>query len=199
MTRNNLDLTGGFSSRCADLLMTKAGAVKYDSCEVDLLPFKQNPDQYPWLSPFVVRLIAEQWVEYEAERLRKTLCPRAPSRLSAIYAFGDSESCREAARKYGWDLRSVRRFKPAPDLPLRAVRVNMEVVSLMRRIYRLASWQVEDADHIWTHYWQGGENLQLETPDLQGFVGRRVWDSDVIWEWLVEGRLICEDTGAVFP
>jgi hypothetical protein len=198
MTRSNYDLTGGFTSRCATMIASTEGARQYDAGEIDRLPFKQNPDQYPDLSPFVLRLITEQWIEYEAERLRRSLCPSAPSRLSTVYAFGDPETCVEVARQHGWDLGSVRRFKPVPDLPLRAARVNMEIVSLMRGIYRLASWQVEDSDHIWSHYWLGGENLQLETPGTEGFSMRRIWNSGVIWEWLIEGRLVSENKAPVF-
>jgi hypothetical protein len=197
-TRNNYELTGGFTSRCAELIATPDGARQYDAGEIDLLPFRQNPDQYPFLSPFVLRLITEQWIEYEAERLRRTLCPWAPSRMSAVYAFGDREACVEVASKYGWDLRSVRRFKPLMELPLRAIRVNMEIVSLMRGIYRLASWDVEASNHIWSQYWLGSENLQLDTPGTEGFGTRRTWNSGAIWEWLIEGRVASLDKTPVF-
>jgi len=86
VTRHQFELIGGFASRCAGLLATDEGRRKYDSGEIDLLPFTPNPDQYPDLSPFVVKLMTEQWIEYEAERIRRALCPSAPSRLSAIYA-----------------------------------------------------------------------------------------------------------------
>jgi hypothetical protein len=66
MTRSNYDLTGGFTSRCATMIASTEGARQYDAGEIDRLPFKQNPDQYPDLSPFVLRLITEQWIEYEA-------------------------------------------------------------------------------------------------------------------------------------
>jgi hypothetical protein len=65
-------------------------------------------------------------------------------------------------------------------------------------VFRLATWQVEDADRIWSHYWAGEGNLQVETPDIEGFGGKRIWDSGVIWEWLIEGRLISKDKTPVF-
>jgi hypothetical protein len=198
MTRHQYDLMGAFTSRCAELLVSPAELHKLDTGQIDLLPFKQNPDQYPFLSPFVVKLMTEQWVEYEAERLRQARCPKCPSRLSAIYAFGDEATCIEVAKKYKWNLHSVRRFELAPGLPYRAVRVNMEVVSLMRTVFRLATWQVEDADRIWSHYWASEGNLQVQTPDIEGFGGKRIWDSGVVWEWLIEGRLISEDKTPVF-
>ena len=73
----------------------------------------------------------------------------------------------------------------------------MEVVSLMRTVYRLASWDTASADRIWSHYWRGEGNLQVETMDIEG-PGRRTWDSGVIWEWLFEGRLVSIDTSPVF-
>jgi hypothetical protein len=197
-TRNNYELTGGFTSRCAALIATPDGARQYDAGEIDLLPFKLNPDQYPFLSPFVLRLITEQWIEYEAERLRRSLCPSAPSRMSAVYAFGDPDTCVEVAAKYGWDLRTVRRFRPLTEFPLRAIRVNMEIISLMRGIYRLASWDVEASEYIWSQYWLGGADLELETPGTDGFGTRRTWNSGVIWEWLIEGRLATVDKTPVF-
>jgi hypothetical protein len=95
-TRHNYDLTGGFTSRCAELLASSIGVQKLDAGQIDLLPFKPNPDQYPFLSPFVVKLTTELWIEYEAERLRKAVQPRFPSRLSAILAndeHGTLASC----------------------------------------------------------------------------------------------------------
>lgn len=198
-TRNNYDLIGGFTSRCASLIASAEGARQYDSGEIDLMPFKQNPEEFPDQSMFSLRLRTEQWIEWEAERVRRMLRPTAPSRLSATYAFGDQGACVEVANKYGWDLASVRRFKPVQGAAFRAIRVNMEVVSLMRSIYRLATWQVEEANHIWSHYWNGGGDLQLETPDVEGFRERRVWHSGVIWEWLLEGRVVAEDRSPVFP
>jgi hypothetical protein len=197
-TRHNYDLTGGFTSRCAGLLASPTDVQKLDAGQIDLLPFKQNPDQYPFLSPFVVKLTTELWIEYEAERLRKAEHPESPSRLSAIYAFGDETTCVEVASRHGWDLASVRRFVLASGTPYRAARVNMEVVSLMRTVFRLGSWQVEDSNHIWSHYWQGKDNLQVSTPEIEGFGGRRTWDSGVVWEWLIEGRLVSKDKTPVF-
>jgi hypothetical protein len=189
VTRHQYELIGGFASRCAGLLATEEGRRRYDSGEIDLLPFRPNPDQYPDLSPFVLKLMTEQWIEYEAERIRQARYPSVPSRLSAIYAFADTESCVAVAQKYGWDLGTVRRFSPAPRFPLRAIRVNMEIVSLMRTTYRFGSWQADDADTIWSHYWQGAGNLQIQTPDTETLGATRVWESGVIWEWLIEGRL----------
>jgi hypothetical protein len=200
MTRNNFQLHKGFTSRFAQLLQTTEGRNAIDSGEIDPMPFKQNPDQYPDLSPFVLRLATEQWIEWEAERLRRSVAPHAPSRLSGIYAFGDEATCRAVSAKYGWDLSTVWRFHVNTGLAWRAARVNMEVVSLMRTIYRLASWDTDSSNYIWSHYWSGGEDLQLDIPAVTGPLGNRrdTVNSGVIWEWLIEGQVVCPDDRPAF-
>jgi len=167
MTRHNFEVTKTFTSRFADLLQTPEGERRLDRFEVDPMPFKQNPDQHPTLSPFSVNLSKELWIEWEAERVRRDVASQAPGRLSALYAFGDEATCRDVAARYGWDLSSVRRFTLNTALRSRAIRVNVEVVSLMRAVYPRASWQTEDANVIWSHYWTGGEDLPLEIPSTR--------------------------------
>ncbi len=199
-TRNNFQLHKLFTSRFAEPLQTEEGRNAIDSGEIEPLPFKQNPDQYPFLSPFVLRITTELWIEHEAERLRRSVAPLAPSRLSGVYAFDDEATCRTVSAKYGWDLSTVWRFHVNTRLAWRAARVNMEVVSLMRTVYRLASWGTDMANLIWTHYWSGGENLQLEVPAASGPLGsrREVVNSGVLWEWLIEGQVVCSDDRPVF-
>ncbi|HYI80877.1 MAG TPA: hypothetical protein VEW67_08460 [Thermoleophilaceae bacterium] len=199
MTRHNFELTKTFTSRFAELLQTAEGQQKVDQFEVDPMPFKQNPDQYEFLSPFVVNLQKELWIEWEAERVRRDVAPQAPGRLSALYAFGDEATCREVAANYKWDLGSVRLFKINTNFKWRAVRVNMEVVSLMRSLYPRASWQTDDANMIWSHYWLGGEDLPLDIPSSQKLGERETFHSGVIWEWLIEGQVVCTDDAPVFP
>lgn len=198
VTRNNFEINKTFTSRFAELLQTPEGQQKVDRFEVDPLPFKQNPDQYPFMSPFVMNLVAEQWIEWEAERVRRNVAPQAPSRLSALYAFEDEATCRTVAAKHSWDLASVRRFEINTSLAWRAIRVNMEVVSLMRSLYVRASWQTADADLIWSHYWLGGEDFPLEIPSTQALGQRETFHSGVIWEWLIEGQVVCHDDTPVF-
>lgn len=78
--------------------------------------------------------------------------PTAPSRMSAIYAFGDEATCIEVASRYGWSLETVRRFEVAAGTAYRGARVNMEVISLLRTVYPLAMWSPEHLDAIWRHY-----------------------------------------------
>lgn len=74
----------------------------------------------------------------------------------------------------------------------------MEVVSLMRTVYPRASWQTEDANAIWSHYWSSGEDLPLEIPSMSVLGQRETLHSGVMWEWLIEGQVVCSDDTPVF-
>src|SRR5262245_34498469 len=131
----------------------------------DYLPFIPNPSRSGgFVSLFTVNATAHYTVEYDAEVTRRNEFPRAPSRLSAIYAFGRLEDCRKAHELYGWDLSLVRRFTLVRDPLTRVHRANMEIISLMRSVYPRASWSQEEKAHIWRHYWHGGGSLQVEVP-----------------------------------
>jgi hypothetical protein len=72
----------------------------------------------------------------------------------------------------------------------------MEIVSLMRSAYPRASWNREDRDSIWRHYWSGGGALKIEIPIIRNGVLTRQWfESGEIWEYLIEGRLELVDEG----
>lgn len=141
----------------------------------------------------------EYRIEWDAEQTRRRHFPQKPSRLSAIYAFGDEQTCVEVNRKHEWPLETVRKFTLVnPEGNARATKVNMEVVSLMRFAYPLAAWSAAKLDNIWAHYWSGNGNISVEAPDLrQGQAWRRM-DSGVIWEWLIEEQVVSEDDEPVF-
>jgi hypothetical protein len=127
-------------------------------------------------------------VEYDAEQTRLRCNPILPSRLSAIYAFGDYESCKQVSVKYpGWSLAEVERFRLLPHLSNRVVRVNMEIVSLARVAYRSASWTAAQIEGFWRSYWSGGGSISVELP-VDGVHFERC-DSGEIWEYLIEGAL----------
>lgn len=91
-------------------------------------------------------------VEWDAEVARSGYFPLLPSRLSAIYAFGDMATCHAVAAKHGRKLGEVERFRPVPHEANRLVRVNMEVVQLMRVAYRRGVWTADQLDAIWRGY-----------------------------------------------
>lgn len=196
---HNYRITRTFTSRFYPLLTTEEGRQALDKGEVDPFPFVPNPSMYPDLSPFVVSAMNEYRIEWDAEQVRQRHFSLKPSRLSAIFAFGDEQSCVEVADKYSWPLGEVRRFKLRdPDSRARCSKVNMEIVSLMRYVYPLAAWGAADIDNIWAHYWSGGGDLPVEVPDLRQGQAWRRFNSGVIWEWLIEGQVVSENAEPVF-
>ena len=167
---------------------------------VDLLPFVPNPCMNPKMySPFTSTVMTNYRLEWDAEQCRLRHFPTYPSRLSAIFAFGSQEDCFMASQKHDWPLREVRRFRLEDTENFIVIRVNMEVVSMMRDVYGAASWDATALDGIWRHYWSGQGNLAVEapTPEVNNAFARH--KSGVIWEWLVEGKLVCDDLRPVFP
>jgi len=91
---------------------------------------------------------------------------------------------------YGWDLNSVRKFALLQDPLTKIAKVNMEIISLMRFAYPIAMWSGDGIERIWTHYWSGKGNLEIEIPTMQPppSTHRRIVSGEV-WEYLIEGRL----------
>lgn len=149
----------------------------YEPCHSDALA----------VSPYFMTAINDYRIEYDAEVFREKYYPLYPSRLSALYAFGDMETCKLVSAKYGWPLNSVQKFI-IKDWPLtRIVKVNMEHVTLARHAYKVS--MLKDTNRLWGGYWSGFDNIILELP-AAGFE-RREYDSGVIWEYLIEGIVEC--------
>lgn len=190
--------TRTFTSRFAGFLQTEEGRQELDAGRVDPFPFVPNPSQFSFMSPFTVSAINDYRIEWDAEQARRLHFPKHPSRLSAVFAFEDEATCREVSRRYGWPLDTVRRFRINEDLAHRAVRVNMQVVSLMRTVYPLAMWDAAALDGIWRHYWGSGENLDIEVPILHHGQAWEKISSGAIWEWLIDGQLVSQDDTPAF-
>jgi hypothetical protein len=162
---------------------------RYVSGEIDYLMFVPNPEfNAGALSAYSGGVVASYSVEYNAELARRAVNPRLPSRLSAVYAFGSKREAVRAANAAGRPKWEVYAFSLADDPLARVARVNMNVVSLMRRATRVGSWDAEALDAIWRHYWSGAGDLRLELPSGPRFE-RETHNSGVVWEYLVEGRL----------
>ncbi len=125
-------------------------------------------------------------MEYDAELCRKYYYPKYPSRLSAIFAFGDYETCKKVNRKYGWDLSTVKKFRLNIDNLIRVIKVNMEIVSLMRTAYKIGFFDDKTKDDIWKKYWNGTGDIDLELPDVES--ERKIYHSGEIFEYLIEGK-----------
>lgn len=186
MTYHNFNLIGQFSSGAFTTASFGPEFLqKYLNGSFRYLPYQPVPMDAVALSPYFLTAINDYRIEYDAEVYRERYLPLYPSRLSAIYAFGDTATRDEVSRKYGWPLTQVHRFKLV-DSPLnRVAKVNMEIVSLARHAYKISAFQ--DPELLWTRYWSSAGNVTLElpTPDFQ----RREYDSGIIWEYLIEGTV----------
>ena len=161
---------------------------KYLEDNVDYFPFVPHEKNLPIISPYCLSAINDYWVEYDAELCRKHYYPKYPSRLSAIFAFGDYETCIKVDREYDWDLRTVKKFRLNIDDLTRVIKVNMEIVSVMRTAYKRGFFDDKTKNDIWKNYWNGTEGIDLELPDVES--ERKKYHSGVIFEYLIEGKLV---------
>ena len=189
VTEHNLRVTKTFTSGAFAQLHMIDFAKKYIANTIDYLPFIPNPSpDVKILSIFNVGITSEYRTEYNAELSRKYNFPNYPSRLSAVYAFGDKETCRIVSNKYHWDINTVRRFRLNPNPLNKVVKVNMEIVSLERHANSISMMNADTINNIWQSYWTGFGNIVMELPIANG--GRKEFHSEVIWEYLIEGQLI---------
>ncbi|MGD0238011.1 MAG: hypothetical protein ABSC55_26200 [Syntrophorhabdales bacterium] len=186
MTYHNFNLIGQFSSGAfSSASLGPEYLQKYLKGEFRYLPYEPVQMDAMMLSPYFLTAINDYRIEYDAEFYRRKFYPFYPLRLSAIYAFGDYDSCVRVNRKYGWSLTEAYRFKLL-DHPLnRVVKVNMEHVSLARHAYKVS--MLQDIDKLWAGYWSGFDNLVLELP-ASGYQ-RKTYESGVVWEYLIEGAV----------
>ncbi len=157
----------------------------------DYLPFIANGSRsVGFVSLFTLNATSLYTVEYDAEITRRREFPTVPSRLSAVYAFASMDDCHKAHSLYGWDMATVRQFRLSQDELTRVHRANMQVVSLMRSCYPMATWSEADRVAVWQHYWKGRGAMSIEVPVLSdGKPTRQSCDSGEIWEYLIEGKL----------
>lgn len=187
-TRHNYDLTNSFSSAAYPYTSANSHFLpKYLDGTATYLPFSPSERDCLFMSPYCVTAINDYRVEYDAENCRYRNFSLYPSRLSAVFAFGDFDTCIRAAHCYRWDLSSVRKFKLIQNDLTRVIKVNMEIVSLARMAYRISSITQSEGD-LWKAYWSGDGNVAMElpTPDFK----RKIHKSGIIWEYLIEGNLV---------
>jgi hypothetical protein len=186
ITKHNLEVAKSFSSG-AFVQLVDNFEKKYVAGSVDYLPFVINTNSdMKMVSPFYNSVTSEYRTEYNCEIHRRHNFPTYPSRLSAFYAFGDYGTCKLVSEKYNWDIKSVKKFRLEPSVHNRVVKVNMEIVSLERYANRVSMIDSETQKTIWQSYWTGHGDFSMELPTLKG---RQTFNSETIWEYLVEGRL----------
>jgi len=186
-TKHNLEITKGFTSAAFGQIFMTDFIEKYVNGNIDYLPFIPNPSKdLMVISLFNNDITSEYQTEYNCELYRRYNYPKYPSRLSAIYAFGDFETCLKVSEKYHWDIKTVRKFRLEPTPLNRVVKVNMDIISVSRLAARISMTDPDTQNKIWETYWTGYDNFQLELPTIKG---RKLFNSEIIWEYLIEGRL----------
>jgi hypothetical protein len=153
----------------------------YESGRLDYLPFVQNPT---WLGQWSVpgRSVSLRYrLDHDAELVRRQHFPAYPSRLSAVFAFADEDSCRTAASSLAWDLTARREFELLPNPRNRVVRLNMHAYTAARNIYMTeCDITPEEREQLWLPYWRG------ESPPLSPLPDEY---AEPLWEYLIEGEL----------
>jgi hypothetical protein len=186
----NLQTTGRYSSTVHAALSDPGFAAEYAEGRADFLPFVPNESASTgFMSPFVVNTINAYRVEYDAELTRRAFFKDSPSRLTGIYAFETMDECRAASAKWHWPIEQVNRFKV--DSALRAVRVNMEIVSLARFAYSRAMLEPRRIEHLWRAYWSGADDYSMDLPSVDA-TQREVVSAGTTWEWIIDGVLVHE-------
>jgi hypothetical protein len=178
-------LTSGAYAQCSH---DQRFAARYAAGEVDYLPFVPNGAcDLTDYSAYSLTAMNSYMIEYNAELVRKENFPLFPSRLSAIYAFGDYATCETVASKHGWLLREVRRFKLEEDSFTKVIKTNMEIVSLLRTANRISTIDSGTIFEVWSRYWKGESIEGMELPQSGG--ERKMFSCGELWEYLIEGSV----------
>ncbi len=190
-TKWNFNLRGVFSSSAFTQAATGDERIRklYLSGEATYLPYILGKPSVDFVSPYLLTAIQKYRIEYDAEICRYSKYSTLPSRMSAVFAFGDINSCEMAAQRYGWDIGSVNKFRLLEHDLNRIARVNMEIVSLASLVYRHSSLDQMEIQKYWTAYWSGVDVMEMEIPGAE-FGSRKRVRCDVIWEYLIEGALM---------
>ncbi|HMM22958.1 MAG TPA: hypothetical protein PKA10_19790 [Selenomonadales bacterium] len=121
--------------------------------------------------------------ERDAELIRSMYYKSNPSRFSAVYGFGDYNTCEVVAQKYNWDINTVKMFRINEHPLNRITKANMEIVSYLRGIYAGQNGSLLTDDKIvnaWKAYWDGAAWPGAEIGEAPG---------EPIWEYLIDGVL----------
>jgi len=191
ITNHNLTITKCLSSSIIGGLSDLEIFNSYMNGTIDYLPFIPNPNvaRKP-ISMFQNTITSDYRTEYNCEIFRKHYFPLFPSRLSAIYAFGDYESCERATKMYHWNINNLKKFKLEDNPFNRVVKVNMEIVSWERTANRISSLDHNMEEQIWLAYWNGESGGIFELPTIYG---RDRFEVKTLWEYLIEGRIKLAD------
>ena len=165
----------------------------YINGNIKYVPFEACKMDDGVVSSHMLHIVNSYAVEYEFERYRpKTF----PSRFSCIFAFGDYESCYEAAEKYNqrFNISNIKRFKlyiPEDEKKkecIKVVKCNMNIISLMWN-NNIEEFSLEERRKIIDSYWNAEKDVSIEIFDMK--TKKRIKKySNCIYEYLIEGILV---------
>ena len=160
---------------------------KYIKGEIQYLPFIKNENSTQMPSPFVLHIIENYALEYNLEIYRMSHYQTFPSRLGALYAFADLDTCAKVSKKYGWNIKEIRKFKLFSDKQetsklMRIVKCNMEIVSFMRSL----SYESNDMEFLNKLYFDYWHCLEENVTDLKN---DKMIHIENISEYLIDGIL----------
>lgn len=186
MHENNFNLTKKiFSGAVINSEISTDYRVRYLKGEQQYLPFVLSENRPLSQTSFSFNVVNNYLLEYNLELYRYAYANKYPSRLSAVYAFGDFETCVKVSNLYNWDINTVKKFKLVSNTLVKdLVRVsknNMQIISFMRGL-DCTSFSREDQHEIYTHYWNGEGDLKLMKDNKE-------YNTGEIYEYLVEGIL----------
>jgi hypothetical protein len=193
MVRWNVEILRSIDSAAVAAYASPEFRLRYDAGEDVWLPFVPNPNPPNFLGSQSHRAATNYRAEYNAECVRMRQFRQAPSRLSAIFAWGSLDEAREAlARNRGrYKSRPLKRCVLAAP-PLRAIRVNSEVVPIARRMEAMNASTAELIHDVWGTYWSSSSR-QVGFNAITGFDPLKRKDiltrAEPLWEWLLDGSL----------
>ena len=91
------------SAAYAACRIDEAFAAKYRSGTVNYLPYQPQESDLSNVPEHILSVDTGFRLEFDAESVRKERYPYAPSQVSAIFAFGDEDSCKRAHDYYAWN------------------------------------------------------------------------------------------------
>lgn len=191
VNKHNFEMQKRIMSSGMNTVMDIRKMEQYIKGDIDYLPFVRAKTTNNSPSSFCYNIIRQYNIEHNLEVYRKQNCKQYPSRLSAIYAFGDYDSCVRVSKKYEWPLETVSKYKLIMDKSIEPLikvgRFNMEIVSLLNGI-DAQIFSIEEQNELYRRYWDCENNAHVQVPNIQ-FGTYEDLEVGIISEYLIEGIL----------
>lgn len=163
----------------------------YNDGKLEFIPSEDAENLVEQVSPFFFGIAAtpNYPLEVALEQYRREHYGFYPSRLAAIYAFGDMGTCEKVVNIHQWNESEIQRFETfnlsdipnSPGIPSqRITKHNMEIISFLRGNGDADYPHLNDAMEM---YWSGRGEVDL--PDLEG----NMQHIDAIYEYLIDGMV----------